>query len=107
VTEGNQFKLGNNHVAIAAAVGPFLINGAVEFTKWLTAFRQSRANAFSWLWSRSFGAIAWSALKWHTAGRELTYWLGSDRVRSGSTALLAAHSCYTQMAGKTSLETAG
>jgi hypothetical protein len=36
VTEATQFKFGNNHVAIGAAVGPILVDGGVEFTKWFT-----------------------------------------------------------------------
>jgi hypothetical protein len=49
-------------LAIAAAIGPFLINSAVEFTKWLTGVSTTGGKRFLLALVAIVGAFAYSAL---------------------------------------------
>jgi hypothetical protein len=49
-------------LAIAAAIGPFLINGAMEFTKWLTSVSTTGGKRFLLALLAIVGAIAYSGL---------------------------------------------
>jgi hypothetical protein len=49
-------------LAIAAAVGPFIINGAMEFTKWLTSVSSTGGKRFLLAIIAILGAIAFSVL---------------------------------------------
>jgi hypothetical protein len=53
-------------LALLAAIGPFLINGAVEFAKWLTAFNSTSGKRFILAVVAIIGAIGFSA-QWHAA----------------------------------------
>jgi hypothetical protein len=49
-------------LALASAVGPFLINGAMEFTKWLTSVSTTGGKRFLLAIIAIVGAIAYSGL---------------------------------------------
>ncbi len=49
-------------LAFLAAAGPFIINGAMEFTKWLTSVSTTTGKRFLLAILAILGAIAYSAL---------------------------------------------
>jgi hypothetical protein len=61
-------------LAIAAAAGPFIIiNGAMQFTKWLTSVSTTGGKRFLLAILAILGAIAYSALNGTPPGRELSH----------------------------------
>jgi hypothetical protein len=87
-------------LALLAAIGPFLINGAVEFAKWLTAFNSTAGKRFLLAVVAIFGAIGFSALN----GTPLDVNSVSSLVQTALeafAAFLAAYGSYTLLTGKT------
>jgi hypothetical protein len=87
-------------LAIAAAVGPFIINGVVQFTKWLTGTSSTAGKRFLLALVAILGAIAYSALN----GTPLDVNSISSLSQTGleaSAAFLAAHGSYNLMTGGT------
>lgn len=87
-------------LAITAAISPFLINGAVEFTKWLTSVSSTGGKRFILALVAILGAISFSAL----SGSPLDANSISSLVQVAFEALLAflaAHGSYSLITGKT------
>lgn len=88
-------------LAIAAAVGPFLINGAVEFTKWLTNTSSTGGKRFLLALVAILGAIAYSALNGTPLDINSVSSLGQVAFEAAA-AFMAAHGSYSLITGKTS-----
>lgn len=87
-------------LALTAALSPFIINLAVEFTKFLTGFSSTAGKRFLLAVASLFGAISFSAL----SGTPLNI----DSVSSilqiafeAFFAFMASHGTYSLVTGKT------
>jgi hypothetical protein len=87
-------------LAIAAAVGPFIINGAMEFTKWLTSVSTTGGKRFLLALIAILGAIAYSALNGTPLDVNSLTSLGQVAFEAIA-AFLAAHGSYSLLTGKT------
>jgi hypothetical protein len=87
-------------LAISAAVGPFLINGAMEFTKWLTSVSTTGGKRFLLALLAILGAIAYSALNGTPLNVDSLTSLGQVAFEAIA-AFLAAHGSYSLLTGKT------
>lgn len=85
-------------LAIAAAVGPFLINGAMEFTKWLTSVSTTAGKRFLLAVIAIIGAIAYSALNGTPLDVNSVTSLGQVAFEAIA-AFLAAHGSYSLLKG--------
>jgi hypothetical protein len=81
-------------LAIAAAVGPFIINGAMEFTKWLTKASTTGGKRFLLALIAILGAIAYSALNGTPLDVGSLTSLGQIAFEAVA-AFLAAHGSYS------------
>jgi hypothetical protein len=89
-------------LALAAAVGPFIINATMEFTKWLTSVSSTGGKRFLLALLAIFGAIAYSAL----TGNPLDTGSLTGLVQTASEAALAffaAHGTYSLMTSPSQL----
>jgi hypothetical protein len=93
-------------LAIAAAIGPFLINGAMEFTKWLTSVSTTGGKRFLLALLAILGAIAYSALNGTPLDVNSLTSLGQVAFEAIA-AFLAAHGSYSLLTGKTAPQTQG
>src|SRR4051794_20228111 len=87
-------------VAITAALGPFIINGAVEFAKVLTGFNSTAGKRLLLAVVALLGAISFSAL----TGNPVNVDSISSLVQTALEALvafMAAHGSYSLLTGKT------
>jgi hypothetical protein len=92
-------------IAIVAALGPFILNGAMELTKWLTSVSSTGGKRFFLAVLAIIGAIAFSALY----GTPLDVNSISSLAQTGLIAIgafLASHGSYTLITGKTALSEA-
>jgi hypothetical protein len=87
-------------LAIAAAVGPLLINGAVEFTKWLTSVSTTGGKRFLLALAAIVGAISYSPLSGTPLDPNSLTSLGQVAFEAIA-AFLAAHGSYSLITGKT------
>lgn len=85
-------------LAIAAAVGPFLINGAMELTKWLTSVSSTGGKRFFLAILAIVGAIAYSALNGTPLNADSLTSLGQVLFEAIA-AFLAAHGSYNLITG--------
>lgn len=87
--------------AIAAAAGPFIINGAMEFTKWLTNASTTGGKRFLLALIAILGAIAYSALNGTPLDVNSVTSLGQVAFEAIA-AFLAAHGSYSLLTGSPS-----
>lgn len=87
-------------LAIAAAVGPFLLNGATEFLKWLTRFNTTGGKRFLLACVAILGSIAYSALNGTPLDVNSLTSLGQVAFQAVA-AFLAAHGSYSLLTGST------
>jgi hypothetical protein len=87
-------------LAIVAAVGPFLINAAVELVKWLTQWSSTPAKRFILAGVAILGSISFSALNGTPLDINSVSSLGQVAF-DALTAFFAAHGTYTLITGKT------
>jgi hypothetical protein len=85
-------------IAIASAVGPFIINGAMEFTKWLTKASTTGGKRFLLAIIAILGAIAYSALNGTPLDVNSLTSLGQVAFEAIA-AFLAAHGSYSLLTG--------
>ena len=86
--------------ALVAAAGPFIINAAMEFTKWLTSVSSTGGKRFLLAIIAIVGSIAFSALNGTPLdGNSLTS-LGQIALQA-ALAFFAAHGTYSLLTGKT------
>jgi hypothetical protein len=88
-------------LAIAAAAGPFIINGAMQFTKWLTSVSTTGGKRFLLAILAILGAIAYSALNGTPLDVNSLTSLGQVMAIEALAAFLAAHGSYSLLTGKT------
>jgi hypothetical protein len=87
-------------LAFVAAAGPFIINGAMEFTKWLTSVSSTAGKRFLLAILAIVGAIAYSALNSTPLDVDSLTSLGQIAFEAVA-AFLAAHGSYSLLTGKT------
>ncbi len=87
-------------LAFLAAAGPFIINGAMEFTKWLTSVSTTAGKRFLLAILAILGAIAYSALNGTPLDESTFTYLGQLAFQS-ALAFMAAHGSYSLLTGKT------
>ena len=88
-------------LAIAAAAGPFIINGAMQFTKWPTSVSTTGGKRFLLAILAILGAIAYSALNGTPLDANSLTSLGQVMAIEALAAFLAAHGSYSLLTGKT------
>jgi hypothetical protein len=87
-------------LALAAAISPFIMNGAVEFTKFLTGFNSTAGKRFLLAIVAFLGAMSFSALN----GTPLDMNSVSSILQTAFEAFFAffaAHGSYSILTGKT------
>lgn len=87
-------------LAIAAAFGPFIINGVVELAKLLTGFNSTAGKRFLLAVTAILGAVSFSAL----TGTPVNVDSITSLVQTALEALVAflmAHGSYSLLTGKT------
>lgn len=87
-------------LAFVAAAGPFIINGAMEFTKWLTSVSSTAGKRFLLAILAILGAIAYSALNGTPLDVDSLTSLGRLAFES-ALAFMAAHGSYSLLTRKT------
>jgi hypothetical protein len=85
-------------LALIAAAGPFVINAAMEFTKWLTSVSSTSGKRFLLAILAIFGAIAYSAVNGTPLDVTSLTYLGQVAFQS-ALAFFAAHGTYSLMTG--------
>jgi hypothetical protein len=85
-------------LAIAAAIGPFIINGAMELTKWLTQVSTTGGKRFCLALIAIVGAIAYSALNGTPLDADSLTSLGQVAFQAVA-AFMAAHGSYSLLTG--------
>jgi hypothetical protein len=86
--------------ALTAALGPFIINGTVEFAKVLTGFSSTAGKRLLLAIAAILGAISFSALTGTPVNVESISSLVQIALEAFA-AFLAAHGSYSLLTGKT------
>jgi hypothetical protein len=89
--------------AIIAAVGPFVLNGAMEFTKWLTSISSTAGKRFLLALLSLVGVIAYSALNGTPLDVNSVSSIAQVLLTTAG-AFLAAHGSYSLLTGSTTSE---
>jgi hypothetical protein len=86
--------------AIIAAIGPFVLNGAMEFTNWFTSISSTAGKRFLFALLSLVGVIAYSALNGTPLDVNSVSSIATV-VLTTAGAFLAAHGSYSLITGKT------
>jgi hypothetical protein len=87
-------------IALTTALGPFILNFALEFTKWLTSVSSTGGKRFFLALLSILGVISFSALNGTPLDVASLTSLASTALLSLG-AFLAAHGSYSLLTGKT------
>ena len=90
--------------AIIAAAGPFILNAAMEFTKWLTDVSTTGGKRFLLALLSLVGVISYSALNGTPLDVNSVSSIGQVLLTTAG-AFLAAHGSYSLLTGKTAPQT--
>ena len=86
--------------AIITAAGPFVLNGAMEFTKWLTSVTTTGGKRFLLALLALVGVISYSALNGTPLDVNSVSSIAQVLLTTAG-AFLAAHGSYSLLTGKT------